>query len=74
MVIQTEVTLQADHVLSACDGEKSRISEIVILGRTVGIICESVSVTDEFTESIDARLSVNVFLVYIFKCVITLCI
>ena len=28
------------------------------MGRTVGIICESV--TDEFTESIDARLSVNV--------------
>ena len=30
------------------------------MGRTVGISCASVSVTDEFTESIDARLSVNV--------------
>ena len=31
-----------------------------VVGRTVGIICGSVSETDEFTESIDARLSVNV--------------
>ena len=33
-----------------------------------------VSVSDWFTESIDARLSSTFFLVYIFKCVITLCI
>ena len=30
MVIQIEDTLQADYVLSACDGEKSRMAEIVI--------------------------------------------
>ena len=32
MAIQTEVTLQKDYVLSACEGEKSQcIAEIVIL-------------------------------------------
>ena len=32
MAIQTEVTLQKDYVLSACEGEKSKyIAEIVIL-------------------------------------------
>ena len=35
MVIQTEVTLQPDYVLSECEGEKSQcIAEIVILSPT----------------------------------------
>ena len=35
MAIQTEVTLQKDYVLSACEGEKAQcIAEIVILSPT----------------------------------------
>ena len=42
------------------------------MGRTVGIICESVSVTDSLSRLTRDYPSMF-FLVYIFKCVITLC-
>ena len=47
------------------------VKSTAVVGRTVGIICESVSVTDSLR-----RLTQDstFFLVYIFKCVITLCI
>ena len=47
MAIQTEVTLQKDYVLSACEGGKSQcIAEIVILGsfreqRSISCFCLS---------------------------------
>ena len=53
--------------------EQAFIFKHHVVGRTVGIISESVSVTDSLSR-LTRDYPSTFFLVYIFKCVITLCI